>query len=170
MPGAKIPAMTKISDAGVHKAESGAKNGSNSHSTAALIDSEINDPVIALDSTRPRRIKNMRDGKTERRLKRKIDIQEAPYFAVTTRTVPATVTSAPRIIRPESVSICRRKILVQRMVSNGLQATTGSTRTIWPTLSAAKKDRIAPELTTAAPNSQRLLSRLNRSAARPPRN
>jgi len=57
MPGAKTPATAKISDAGDHKAESGAKKGSNNQSTAALIDNEINDPVIALDCTRPRRIK-----------------------------------------------------------------------------------------------------------------
>ena len=57
MPGAKMPATPKISDAGVHKAESGAKKGNSSQSTAALIDNEINDPVIALDCTRPRRIK-----------------------------------------------------------------------------------------------------------------
>ena len=57
MPGAKIPAATKISDTGVHIAENGAKNGNINHNTVAVIDKEMNDPVIALDSMRPRRMK-----------------------------------------------------------------------------------------------------------------
>ena len=57
MPGAKIPAAMKMSDTGVHRAENDANNGKSSHSTNAVIDSEMNDPVIAFDSTRPRRMK-----------------------------------------------------------------------------------------------------------------
>ena len=45
------------SDTGVHRAENGAKNGNINHSTVAVIDNEMNDPVIALDSTKPRRMK-----------------------------------------------------------------------------------------------------------------
>ena len=52
-----MPAATKISDTGVHRAENGAKKGNMSHSTAAVMESEINDPVIALDSTKPRRMR-----------------------------------------------------------------------------------------------------------------
>jgi hypothetical protein len=46
----------KIAIAGVKRAESGTKNGIKHHKISALIESEINDPVMALDSTRPRRI------------------------------------------------------------------------------------------------------------------
>ena len=59
------------------------------------MDSEMNDPVIAFDSTRPRRMKICAMEKQSARLKRKIDIHEAAYLAVTTRTVPATVTERP---------------------------------------------------------------------------
>ena len=52
-----MPAATKISDTGVHRAEKGAKKGNMSHSTAAVIDNEMNEPVIALDSIKPRRMK-----------------------------------------------------------------------------------------------------------------
>jgi len=71
------------------------------------------------------------------------------YFTVTTKTVPATVTSAPRTTRPVSRSIPRRKIPVQIIDKSGLQATRGSMRTTWPMLSAAKKDRSAQVLTSA---------------------
>jgi hypothetical protein len=56
MPGAKIPAATKISDTGVHRAEKDAKKGNMSHSIAAVIDNEMNEPVMALDSTKPLRM------------------------------------------------------------------------------------------------------------------
>jgi len=57
MPGAKIPAAMKIPIAGVQNAENGTKNGVTNHKTPALIDSEMKDPVIAFDSTKPRRMK-----------------------------------------------------------------------------------------------------------------
>ncbi len=57
MPGAKNPAATKMKISGVQSAASGAERIKISHNTAALIVSEISEPVMALDSTRPRRIK-----------------------------------------------------------------------------------------------------------------
>ena len=73
MPGANMPATTKISDAGVHRSERPAKNGKSNHNTAAVVDNEMNDPVIAFDSHQAAPDENMRDGETQRRLKRKVD-------------------------------------------------------------------------------------------------
>ena len=47
----------KISAAGFHGAESGAKNGKAHHNTTAPIEREMKEPVIALDSTKPRRMR-----------------------------------------------------------------------------------------------------------------
>jgi hypothetical protein len=57
MPGAKIPARTKTKETGVQRAETGAKKGNNNHKIAALIDKEMKEPVMALEPTKPRRMK-----------------------------------------------------------------------------------------------------------------
>ena len=57
MPGAKNPAATKIKIAGVQSAKGGTEMTNNSHSTPALVDNEISEPVMALDSIKPRRMK-----------------------------------------------------------------------------------------------------------------
>ena len=56
MPGAKTPARTKISSAGLPNAASGTKKGKAHHKVTALMVNEISEPVMALDSFKPRRI------------------------------------------------------------------------------------------------------------------
>jgi hypothetical protein len=56
MPGAKMPAATKIAIAGVHSADGGTKNARRLHKSNTVMVKEMNEPVIALDSTKPRRI------------------------------------------------------------------------------------------------------------------
>ena len=57
MPSAKKPAAMNMKIAGVQSADSGTDMMSNNHNTAALIDKEMKEPVMALDSIKPRRMK-----------------------------------------------------------------------------------------------------------------
>jgi hypothetical protein len=57
LPGTKMRAATKIAITGVHSADGGTKNARRLHKSNAVMVKEMNEPVIALDSTNPRRIK-----------------------------------------------------------------------------------------------------------------
>src|SRR5688500_20348457 len=77
------------------------------------------------------------------------------------------MTTAPKISRGVSCSRPRKNKALQRIVSSGLHATSGSTRTTLPRLSAEKNERIAPIFTRAAAKSHAVPRRSNLRALCP---